>query len=173
MWLWIVLGLIAVAVLLILIMWAVGRRLPEEHIASSTLRLAKTPPQTAWAVIEDVERYPEWSAVTKVERLPDRDGRVAWRQHMGRNSFVLERTRHDPPRALTLTVVDDAKFFPGRWEYSIAPAGAGSTVTLTEHGRIHHAIPRFMMAYLMDPGMYLKKQLRSLAARLGEEPNLQ
>jgi hypothetical protein len=122
-----------------------------------------------WQVIADVQAQPTWAAgVTKVERLPDRDGRETVRVTMGRNRMVLETTRSERPRSLVRTVADEAQFFSGDWEYALTPDGAGCRVTLTEHGKVHAAVPRFLMKHVMNPAMYLEKHLRSLAATFGE-----
>lgn len=172
-WVWIVAGIVGVLALLLAVMHVLGKRLPEEHVAAVTLRLAKATPEAVWAVVADVPGYPSWSAVTRVEKLPAREGRETWRQTMGRNSFVLEVTRSERGRALEFTIADDAKMFSGSWLYEIGAAGGGvggCTVRLTEHGRVGPAIPRFMMKHFMDPGMYVRKQhLKSLAKRMGEE----
>ncbi|MBX3358255.1 MAG: SRPBCC family protein [Phycisphaeraceae bacterium] len=170
-WALIVVNVVAVLVLLVLAMWAIGRRLPTDHTTVATLRLNQKP-QDVWDVLSNTEALPTWSGINKVERLPDQNGKERWRQWMGRNSFVLETTRNEPPRLLETTIADDAKFFSGSWEFLIEPAGDGCTVRLTEHGRIAQAIPRFMMKYIVDPGMYLKRHLRALAAKFGEEPRL-
>jgi uncharacterized protein YndB with AHSA1/START domain len=169
-WLWIACGALGAVVLAGLVMWAIGRRLPEEHTARVTLRLERAAPEAVFAVITDMAAYPSWSAVNRVDRLPDRDGREAWRQRIGRNSFVLERTRHQPPRLVEYTIADDAKFFSGSWLYEISPGGGegGCEVTITEHGRVHPAIPRFIMHYLVDPSWTARKHLSLLARRLGE-----
>ena len=75
--LWIVIALVA----LVVVIAAIGSRLPKAHHASKTARFP-VPPETLYAVISDVERYPEWRQdVKRVERLPDRDGRPAWIEH--------------------------------------------------------------------------------------------
>lgn len=174
-WIWLILGTVGLLVLLGLVMWQVGRRLPEEHNVSVTLRLRNATPEMVWDTIADVASYPGWSKINKVERLPDRNGHEVWREWMGRNSFVMETTRSERPRRLENTVEDDAKFFSGRWEYLIGPdpdpaaGGRGCIVMITEHGRVHHAIPRFMMHYLMDPRGTALGFLRALAKKLGED----
>jgi uncharacterized protein YndB with AHSA1/START domain len=169
LWVWIGVGVVAVLVVLVAVMCAIGSRLPEEHVAGVTLRL-KQPPEAVWAVIADTAGYAAWApGVTRVERLADRDGHEAWRQHMGRNSFVLETTRSDRGRLLVRTIADDHKMFSGRWEYAIAPEVGGCAVTLTEYGRIPSPLPRFMMRYLFSETMYVRKHLAGLAKKFGEE----
>ena len=95
---------------------------------------------------------------------------------MGRNAMVLVTARSEPPRTLVRTIADEAKFFSGDWTFDLAPDGAGTRLTLTEHGRVHVAMPRAMMRYLpfiADPAMYLRRHLGRLAERFGEEPRIE
>jgi hypothetical protein len=170
MWiiLYVVGGVVALVVLGVLVMWVLGRRVPEEHVASVCLPLSQTP-EAAWGVIADVGRHAEWAAgVTRVVRLEDRGGLEAWRQHMGRNSFVLVTTASEPARRLVRTIDDDHKMFSGRWEYELAAAPGGCRVRLTEYGRIPNPVARFMMKTFFDPAMYARKHLVSLAKKFGE-----
>jgi uncharacterized protein YndB with AHSA1/START domain len=168
--LWIFLGLLGLLVLAGLVMWVLGRGLPEEHVSSSTLHLRQEP-EAVWAVVSDCKGHKSWSpGVTKVERLPEHDGHEVWRQRMGRNSFVLETTRADRPRVLVRTIADDHGPFSGRWEYRINPAGGGCKVTLTEHGRIKSAVPRFVMRYMVGEDRNTRAHLEGLARIFHETP---
>ncbi len=163
----ILLSIFGLIVLVVLVLWTLGRRLPEEHVASSSI-LVPASREEVWKTLADAGGYATWAAdVTKVERLPDRDGREAFRQTMGRNTFVVETTRSEPPSALVRTVADDHRVFSGDWEYALAPEEGGCRVTLTEHGRVRPAIPRFLVQRVFDPATYLKRHLKSLAARFG------
>src|SRR5205814_2366251 len=73
--------------------------------------------------------------VTKVDRLPDHDNHEVWRQHMGRNTFVLETTVCQPPVRLVRTIADDHQMLSGDWEYEVLPDENGTRVQVTEHGR--------------------------------------
>lgn len=170
MWvLWIVLGLVGLLVLAALILHVLGTRLPEEHVASASVVL-KQPRQAVWDVVSDIGGHKNWvKGLTSIERLPDRDNHEAWRQRMGRNSFVLVFSEKQPPERMVGTIDDEAQFFSGRWEYALTEEPGGTRITLTEHGRVRLAIPRAMMEYLMGKHTYLKKHLRDLAARFGED----
>lgn len=165
-------GLFGLIVLFSVVAWIAGSRLPEEHTASRAITLRQSP-EAVWAVIEDCERYPEWSPnVTRVERVADDGGSEAWRLHMGRNSFVTRTTVSDPPRRLTRTISDDHGPFSGSWTYEVAPAAGdveGVAVRLTETGRIKSPIPRFIMRYLVGEDAYLKANLRNLGRKFGED----
>lgn len=176
---WIVVILLAILGLLVLAflaMWVIGRRLPLDHVTAAEvdIDLAR---DAVWDTIADVASYPAWSRIDRVERLPDADGQDVWRQHFGRNSVVTRTSVRERPGRYQQTIDDDKKFFSGTWTYEIkertgASGQAACTVRLTEHGRVHPAIPRFFMAYLVDPAMYLKQQLRSLGQRFGGEASV-
>jgi uncharacterized protein YndB with AHSA1/START domain len=171
--LWTLGGLVALFVLFLLLMAALGARLPVEHVASRSLRL-RQPPEAVWALVSDAGSHPAWAAgVARVERLPDRNGHEAWRQHMGRNSFVLETTESDPPRRLVRTIGDDHTMFSGSWTYEIARDADGCTVRLTERGRVSNPMARGMMHYVFGEETYLKKHLASIARKFGEPCRLE
>lgn len=165
---WVAAGLVSLLVMLVAVLWALGTRLPLEHVGSATLRLKRSP-EAVWGVVADFARHPEWSkGVTGIERLEDRAGRPAWRLRMGRNSFVLLVTRSEPPRLLEGTIDDDNKMFSGRWVYEILADSGGSVVKLTEHGRVPHALPRAIIHYLVGPSTNVRGHLASLAKKFGE-----
>jgi uncharacterized protein YndB with AHSA1/START domain len=115
--LWVLGGVVLLLVLLFVALHLLGKRLPEHHVISSTLRLARTP-EEVFAAIADTAGVPSWDkGVTRVERVADRDGHEAWRWHMGRNSLVLSTTRREPPTTLVRTIADEADFFSGDWMY--------------------------------------------------------
>jgi Polyketide cyclase / dehydrase and lipid transport len=169
--LWTLLSLVVILVLAFVAMWRVGRRLPIDHVCSAEVDIDQ-PIEAVWDVIANVAEYPAWSRISRVERLKEQDGPEVWRQHFGRNSVVTRTTVSTRPTAYQQTIDDDHKYFSGTWSYELrerpsAGGAGGCIVRLTEHGRIHPAIPRFFMHYLVDPAMYLKGQLRSLGGKFG------
>ncbi|MEP0848107.1 MAG: SRPBCC family protein [Phycisphaerae bacterium] len=167
-WLYLIVAVVAVLVIAVAAMRSLGARLPEEHVATVSLRLPQAP-NAVWKVISDAAGHVEWAAgVTNVVRLEDRDGKPAWRQHMGRNSFVLVTTESVPPARLVRTIDDDHKMFSGSWTYELSAEDDGTLVRLTERGRIPSPFARFVMHKFMDPAMYARKHLVSLAKKFGE-----
>jgi uncharacterized protein YndB with AHSA1/START domain len=172
-WVFVAIAVVGLLVFLGSVLYILGSRLPEEHVAAVSMSLDR-PPREVYDAVADVAGHASWSpGVTRVERLEDREGREAWRQHMGRNSFVLITTRAEPPRVLVREIDDDHKMFSGRWEYLIEPVGAGSLVTITEYGRVPSPIPRAMMRYMIGETLYIKKHLRGLAKRFGQAARLE
>lgn len=167
-WLYVILGVLAILIVAVAVMRALGARLPEEHVATVSVQLPQSP-DAVWRVIADAAGHVEWAAgVTNVVRLEDRDGKPAWRQHMGRNSFVLVTTESQPPARLVRTIDDDHKMFSGSWTYELTAEGGGTLVRLTERGRVPSPFARYMMHKFMDPAMYARKHLVSLAKKFGE-----
>lgn len=173
---WIVLGgLVAVLAAILLVLHVVGSRMDPDHEFACTLRL-KRPPEEVFRVLDDVAAWPSWDrGVAKVEMLPPTEGRETCRMHIGGNAMILETTRREPPRVLERTIRDAGKhrFFSGSWLHEVSPDGAGCAVRVTERGTIHMAIPRFLARRLSDPRTYLKRHLRVLAAKFGEEPRFE
>ena len=103
------------------------------------------PPEKVWAVLEDVERWPEWTAsISKVERVGSGDfgtGSKARIKQPGFPRLVWEVTRFSPgssfaweTRSPGMTTVADHRITPtatgSRVELSIAqrgPLAEGST----------------------------------------------
>jgi hypothetical protein len=151
------------------IMAILGKRLPEEHVASLTLKVNQTP-HVVWETISDIAGHKNWAkGVTKVERLPDRDNHEVWKQYQGRHTFVLETTISQAPVRLVRTLADDRQMFTGSWEYVVLPDGQGTKLQLTERGRVKGTMQRAIMHYLFNETMHLRRHLVSLAQHFGEK----
>jgi hypothetical protein len=173
MW-WLVVVVIGGLILLFFaVMAALGIRLPDEHVASLTLKLRQTP-HTVWETISDIAGHKNWAkGVTKVERLPDRDNHEVWKQYQGRHTFVLETTINQAPVRMVRTLADDRQMFTGSWEYVVLPDGEGTKLQLTERGRVKGAMARAIMHYLFNESMYLRRHLVSLARYFEEKPRFE
>jgi Polyketide cyclase / dehydrase and lipid transport len=159
--LWIVIALVTVLVLIAVI----GSRLPKAHHASRTARFP-VPPPTLYAVITDVDRYPEWrKGVKRIERLPDRDGRPAWIEHGSNGAIPMSLERAEPP-SLVVGRIGEGLAFGGTWTYRIKPAPDGSELTIVEDGEIYNPIFRFMARYLFGYEATMTAYLASLQARV-------
>lgn len=169
--LYIVAGLIALIILFFVLAAVLGSSIPKDHIIRGEITLTASP-ERVFAVLDDIATYPAWSKNTSVEKLPDRDARPTWRFRQGRNAFIITIPERTPPTLLKHVIADENQFFSGSWTMDLIPTGSGTSpgtkLTLTEHGTINAAIPRFFMKYFADPGMYLKAHLSGLAKHLGD-----
>jgi hypothetical protein len=182
-YLYLILGIIGSLVVLTglfgLIMHFVGKGMNPDHELACTMRLNQSP-LAVYDAISDAASWPSWDpGVRKVEILPSENGQPACRMFIGNNAMRLVTTRAEPPFILERTVRDEGKrlVFSGSWRHQITPAGDGAstgcTITLTERGTIHIPIARAMARKLADPAMYLKRHLKRLAAKFGEEAKIE
>jgi len=162
-WMLILGSLLAVIILVVLV---AGWSLPVKHTASRSKVLA-APPDAVWKVITDVDAFPQWRGdVTKVERLPDRNGHAAWIED-GKNdrlTFVVETSQ--PPRLLVTRIADPTLPFGGTWTYELTPASGGTTLVITENGEIYNPIFRVMARFVFGYESTMDSYLEALHKRL-------
>lgn len=162
----------AVVVALVLIVFIVGALLPREHVASRTLRVRR-PPADVWALITGVDAFTSWRPdVKRVERLPDRNGRPAWKESASGMDIPLETTESDPPRRLVLRIADPKLPFGGTWTYVITPTPDGATLTITEDGFVSNVVFRFMSKFVFGYYATIDTYLKNVAKKFDEEPAL-
>jgi uncharacterized protein YndB with AHSA1/START domain len=143
----------------------VGALRPRTHVATHVVLLAAAPDRV-WAVIADVERQPEWvPEITKVERLPDRDGKPSYRETFGQFDATTVVTESDPPRRLVKEILPGGPF-SGSWTWELAPEGERTRLTITERGTVPNPLFRAMMIF-HDDTKSARDYADALARRLG------
>jgi uncharacterized protein YndB with AHSA1/START domain len=163
---WVLIVVVALAAIVAVVAF-IGSRLPVAHVASRSATFA-APPDAIWKAITDVDGFPSWrKGVTRVERLPDRAGKMAWAEHGSNGRIPLVVDRSEPPRLLVLRIADPDLPFGGTWTYELAPAANGTTLTITENGEVYNPIFRFMARFIFGYDGTLKDYLQSLEARRG------
>jgi uncharacterized protein YndB with AHSA1/START domain len=162
---WIVIVLVVVAAVVALAA-IIGWSLPVSHVASRQRSLT-APPDIVWKYITDVDGFPSWRRdVKRVERLPDRDGKMVWAEEGSSGRITLAVEKSDAPRELVLRIADPDLPFGGTWTYEVAPASSGSTLTITEHGEIYNPIFRVMARFVFGYEATMASYLESLDRRL-------
>ncbi len=163
----ILIALLALLVLLIVPI-VVGRFVPKGHVAAGSAVYAQ-PPEQLWRVVSDFGSWPEWnSAVTRMERQPDRYGRPVWVAigKWGEMPSVVDVS--EPPRLLVTRIPEDAGIgFHGSWTYEIAAADGGASLRITERGEVNNSVFRFVSLFF-DQRTTLNRFLTDLGARFGE-----
>jgi uncharacterized protein YndB with AHSA1/START domain len=160
--------IIGVILLLGVAVYAFGSTLPVQHTASRSANFS-SPPDAVWTLITDPGGFRSWRKdVDSVEVLPQHNGHPAWREISGGQRLTFEVTESEMPRRLVTTIADKRLPFGGSWEYVIAPAGSGSTITITEHGEVYNPVFRFVSRYVMGQTKTLDSYLTALAAKLGD-----
>jgi hypothetical protein len=105
-----------------------------------------------------------------VERLPERDGRLVWRE-VARNgdALALERVEDDPPRRRVVRIADPSLPFGGTWTYALESDGDGTRLTITEDGFVGNPVFRFLARFVFGHGGTLESYLKLLGRRFGED----
>ena len=161
---WVFIAALTMAAVIALVA-IVGSWLPRSHRASRD-RIVAASQEAVWSSITEVEAFPTWrSDVSRVQRLPDRDGRRVWVEEgrSGKMTFVAERS--EPPRLLVARIADPDLPFGGTWTYEIAPAAGGSRVTITEDGEIYNPLFRFVARFILGYEGTIASYLAALEKR--------
>ncbi len=163
---WMLVALAVVAALAVLVA-GVGWLLPVAHTARRQQRLA-APPATVWRTITDVDAFPSWRKdVSRVERLPDRDGRPIWIEEGSSGRITLAVERSEPLKVLVVRIADRGLPFGGTWTYEIAPADDGSVLSITEDGEVYNPIFRFMSRFIFGHDATIAAYLTAVERRVG------
>jgi hypothetical protein len=146
-----------------------GLFLSETHVVTSRARYAVSA-DSLWAEVSDPERAAVWRPdIQQVERLPDRDGRTAWKEVGATGALTYERTVYEPPARMVVRIAEPDLPFSGEWTYEVAPADGGAVLTLTERGAIPNPVYRFLARFLFGYHSALDGYLTALGARFGED----
>ena len=146
----------------------VGSRLPRSHHASRQQTLAASP-EAIWVAITDVEAFPSWRDVKKVQRLPDRDGRPAWVEEGRSGRITLAVERIEAPRLLVGRIADRDLPFGGTWTYALTPVAGGTRLRITEDGEIYNPLFRFMARFIFGYEGTIASYMDALEKRSARE----
>lgn len=115
-------GMVAVVVSAVAVVMLIGSRLPVAHVASRSETFA-VPKTTLWEL-----------SLAAFHRM--NDGSYAIVEQEAPNRFVTEITDKKLP-------------FGGTWTYELADDGAGSRLTIVEHGYVYNPVFRFISRYVI------------------------
>jgi len=158
-----------VLVALVLIVLIVGMLLPEEHRASRALS-TKQSPDVIWDTINDHANEASWrNDVSNVASLGERNGKPVWQEnYKDGNKVTMITTESKPPTRMVRELTDLEGPFSGRWEIDIAPTPGGSTVRITEIGKVSNPIFRFVSKYVIGHTTFMERYLTGLSGKFGE-----
>lgn len=158
------------ALALVALMTLIGAFVPRDHRATSTVVLHQ-PPDSLWRVVRDLGGVPAWwPEIKESVRLPDNNGREAWRQKMSGWDVPLIVIESSPPRRLVTQIDTSAGgAFGGTWTYELTPDSGGTRFSVTEAGWIGNPIFRFLSRFVFGYYGTLDGYLRALGKRFGED----
>lgn len=158
----IVTGVLVTAVLVVVI---VGAMLPVKHRVSRETTYRATPAQL-FALIRNVNDYPSWQpTVTKVEVLPDENGKPRARETNGGMAILYEFDEIVPDRRIVSRIADPKLPFGGSWTYELNPRGDATTLRITENGEVYNVVYRFASRFIMGQSSTIEKYLKAVGTR--------
>jgi len=160
-------ALLSALVILAVVVASVGALLPARHQARVS-RLLDTDPETAWGVIADFARYPEWRpALASVVRQPGGSGREIWyEEDRGGARVSIETLVRVPGVRLVRRIADPTLPRVGSWTVELAQVGGRTRITLTEEGELRHPVLRFVARYVSGLDAPARNFLDDLERRL-------
>lgn len=164
LWLWIPLGIV---LLLILTPFVAGRFMPRDFHESAEVVIPR-PIDEVWAAIQDVSRYPISSSMTRgTERLPDADGRPAWREDIGSSRINYRVVELSPPSRRVIEGRDAVVPMTMRSTCELTAVEGGTRVRVEtdvhlDDGTWHVPVFRFLLTVTGGIKSGLNQYLRSL-----------
>lgn len=138
-------GTIGVIWVVTLVVASVGMVLPPAHAVGNT-RLLPRSPEMVWRVLTDLDGMPRWrSDVLAVERLPDREGRAAWREIGTRGAVVFELEAAEAPTRLVVRRVEPEGTVAETRRYLLQPADSGTLIAVTDLRSYSNPIARVLV----------------------------
>lgn len=161
---------VAVLIALVLIVAISGAMLPVRHRVTREATYRATPAQL-FALIRNMDDYPSWQpSVTKVEMMPDVDGKPRVRETNGGTAITYELEDIVPDQHMVSRIVDPKLSFGGSWTYELMPRGDATTLRITENGEVYNVVFRFVSRFVMGHSATIEKYLEAVGRRYPKVP---
>ncbi|MCX6954227.1 MAG: SRPBCC family protein [Verrucomicrobia bacterium] len=145
------LGLVAVLVVAVLVLYFAGSRLPSSHRSVVTATLAANR-AAVWAAITHYAAMPTWwpaVQAVRTEKLPD-GTELTWNRDRHGREIPFRTGESRPHEKLVRIIARDDLPFGGTWTFELADAPGGSTrLTVTEDGVIRPPLFRAIATWFM------------------------
>lgn len=154
----IVVIIIGVLLLLIVLMYLIGRTMPVAHTVSLSKKL-NAPRDTVWKMISDIDTYSNWRGV-KVEKLTD----TSWNEEISGDMVLMEIVEKVRGERFVTQISKQNKrmAFGGSWVFEFKSDGEGTLLTVTENGEVYNPIFKFMSKYIFGHTATMKQYLKKL-----------
>ena len=161
-------GVVGVIILAVLLMALIGSFLPQEHSATRTVLLHKSP-ESVYAVARDFAGIPKWRTdVRSVDVKAGAEGRVQFREEGKHGAVNYELTEDVPARRMVTRITDTDLGYAGKWTYVFAAEGSNTRVTITEDGVVSNVLFRFLSRYAFGHTATIDTYLAALGKQFGE-----
>lgn len=161
-------GVAALLVAAVAILFGIGLMLPRDHVARAARTFA-APPERVASLVREVEAQPRWrkdiSAIDVQERGP---GFVRYVERSRNGAVTYELREEAPETRFRSTILDKDLPFGGTWIVNISPEGNGTRVEIVEHGFVKNPLFR-VFSLLFGQDTTAKAYLADLGAALGDK----
>ncbi|MDI1319636.1 MAG: SRPBCC domain-containing protein [bacterium] len=159
--------LLGLLVLAGLVLYFLGRSLPERHTARVSVVLPGARAKV-WAIITDYQNMAAWWPAVKGVRLETRlNGEVwTWNKDSHDREIAYRTKEEQAPAKLVREIVADDLPFGGTWTFELTEDGGQTRLTLTEDGFIKPPLFRAIMQYFIGSNKTMKDFAANLAQRV-------
>lgn len=156
-------ALLGLVVLAGLVLYLIGRGLPEKHTSQLTVMLPAARP-AVWAIITDYTKMPDWWPDVKAVRTETRpNGEVwTWNKDSHGQEIAFRTKQESAPARLVREIMGDDLPFGGTWSFALVDQGSNTQLTITEDGFIKPPLFRAIAQYFIG----LDKTMKSFASHL-------
>ena len=161
-----VVGSVGLLVAIVGVVIAIGYALPRDHTASRHATFP-APADRVFAVLQDVDRYPEWRSDIAAVEVLSRTPAITWRERGSNGTITFEMREQLAPSRIVTRIADASLAFGGSWTYVLTPTKTGTSLTITENGEVYNPIFRFMARFVFGHTATLDRFLSDLTRRLG------
>lgn len=157
-------GVITAVFLVLVVAYAIGRTLPEHHVAEGREVIAASVEQVV-ARIRDVAAYATWrSGIDSVVLEQSINEAVRYRERSGGEEMALALYERAPGRFESV-IVDQSLPFGGRWLIELEPVNGDDTeIRIREEGIIRAPLFRTISRYVIGHEATLETYLADLKA---------
>lgn len=149
----------------------VGFFLPLKHKSSRSIMLSRNP-AAIYQVLRNFSAAPQWRPdVERVEILPDKDGRVRFREYGKHKTVTYELVEDEPEKQLVTRIVDTDLGYAGLWRYNLRAEGSKTRLQITEDGEVSNLFYRFMSRFVFGHTATIDNYLVALGRRFHETVN--
>ncbi len=150
-----------------LVLYLVGRSLPERHTARVSVVLS-APRAKVWAIITDYANLPAWWPAVKAIRLETRpDGEVwTWNKDAHGQEIAFRTKEEQAPARLVREIRGDDLPFGGTWTFELAEEAGQTRLIIIEDGFIRPPLFRVIAQYFIGLDKTLKDFTANLAKRV-------
>jgi uncharacterized protein YndB with AHSA1/START domain len=165
----IVFSMLGAFIVLILIY---GYSLPVEHQISLSKHFDKTPDEL-WRVLIDYRKYAEWRENVYEVLEQESSGYDAWKEVDAEgHSIKYQITTHSPGTKLVVETTSAEESYSGSWAFDLIPDDNGTTLKITETGRIYNLFFRVIAHFNAGYSSDIETWMRSLENKFAVDKKL-